>query len=1143
MTVLTSTADPAMPPRTLLIDMTPFGGATATGELKRAYFEQFEKHRLLHLYAAPRGRLGLAPGGDIAAAEAIELHGEDAQLAELVAAFDPEIILYRPVADRPDLHKISMKLIAALRRPWIIWMMDDWPERLRAQDNARFEVMDRDLRKLLHGAADRFAISEAMVEAFGSRYGVEFKVFRNGAAPGDWVELKKDAGRGKPLRVRYAGSLAPDTTRDSVYEIAQAIEKLAGRHRLTFEIRTQSTWHRAEKDRYRKLKHVVFETSDLDEQAYRRWLANADVLVVAYNFDAETIRYLQYSFANKTPEYLASGVPVLAYGPRDIATVRFLADNSAAAVVDSRDADKLTATIERLITSKPYRDELALSARAVAFSVLGIEAQRRGFMRALSKAAEKGGPVPDINEFEILPEGATLTLAYPREAQAHIDETKLVSILLDDREHGEPVMIDVGAHFGGSAAHFVKKGWKIFCFEPDAANRMKLTERFGDKRNIIIDPRAVSEKAEIGKAFFSSKQSTGISGLSAFHDTHVLSDSVDVTTIGEVIEQHGIDRIDFLKIDVEGFDFSVLKGVPWNSIRPSAIECEFEDAKTIPLGHTWRDIAEFLVDKGYTVYVSEWHPIVRYGIRHDWFGLKRYPCDLASPDAWGNLLAFQQDPATEAIKSALTLCVSQKSSAVAERENRVTQEAASATNTTSTASPTMNVRTLNSPANFWRRLVGMDRARLANAIRVRSTVLFHAGRLGVWALRAARRRRAMSLSLLATVVLFTILPVFPPLWSYRAFFWLLAAALALIGAGLATMSALQVAISRFLEMQAANIRAIKIAAEQGNARRSIVLEARVASLEAKDRHPIDDLAKQIGDLTQQIDDLTKRVADISGADGTREAEMGKELASISAKVNQDALFQRFNRVLTHRQMETLRTVWSQRLGVATTKPAIAYMAHRIRVNEQNAIGRLATQIEDAVLRTFVASAVQTRKLEVLEIGTLFGIGLAMIYEHNRNLYGAVHVTAIDPLDGYYDKDAPDILLNIPITKATFWRNMDMARVPHEDVTLIAGLSTDEKTISVARGKKYDVLIIDGDHTYAGVKADFDIYHGMMNNGGYVIFDDYGSTDWPDVKAFVDKEVMGREDMEFVGAEWRTAVFRVIAPEQHKGSAETTASSH
>src|SRR3546814_10935540 len=79
-----------------------------------------------------------------------------------------------------------------------------------------------------------------------------------------------------------------------------------------------------------------------------------------------------------------------------------------------------------------------------------------------------------------------------------------------------------------------------------------------------------------------------------------------------------IDGVDFLKVDTEGHDLFVLQGFPWERFRPAVIECEFEDAKTVPLGYTFHDMARFLLAKGYRVLVSEWHPIIRSGVRPDW---------------------------------------------------------------------------------------------------------------------------------------------------------------------------------------------------------------------------------------------------------------------------------------------------------------------------------------------------------------------------------------------------------------------------------------------------------------------------------------------------------------------------------------------
>ena len=231
---------------------------------------------------------------------------------------------------------------------------------------------------------------------------------------------------------------------------------------------------------------------------------------------------------------------------------------------------------------------------------------------------------------------------YSRAQQAHLDETLGIRQFTVSKKFG--TMVDVGAHEGYALMPFLNDGWRILAFEPDKKNRSKLLKRLSEHKNkhlVSLDNRCISNKVQKGVSFYTSDQSTGISGLSPFHETHYESQRVDVTTLSESLQDKPMPSIDFLKIDTEGHDLFVLQGYPWERGNPAVIECEFEDSKTVPLGYTFHDLAQYLADKGYTVYVSEWHPIIRYGTRHDWRALMRYPCELADPKGWGNLLAFR----------------------------------------------------------------------------------------------------------------------------------------------------------------------------------------------------------------------------------------------------------------------------------------------------------------------------------------------------------------------------------------------------------------------------------------------------------------------------------------------------------------------
>ena len=231
------------------------------------------------------------------------------------------------------------------------------------------------------------------------------------------------------------------------------------------------------------------------------------------------------------------------------------------------------------------------------------------------------------------------------------DEVALIHDLVSERRGG--VMVDVGACVGEALTRFARAGWTVYAFEPDDVNRSRLVESWAAVPDVHIDARALSDVEEDSRPFYRSDVSHGISGLSAFHESHRRAGTVEVTTLGVALREYGIDHVDVLKIDTEGYDLLVLRGLDWSSTVPDVVVCEFEDAKTAPLGYTYRDLADFLVDRGYRVVISEWFPVVTYGTQHRWRGFSPYPAELMDPDGWGNLIAVRDPALAESLMRVL----------------------------------------------------------------------------------------------------------------------------------------------------------------------------------------------------------------------------------------------------------------------------------------------------------------------------------------------------------------------------------------------------------------------------------------------------------------------------------------------------------
>ena len=197
-------------------------------------------------------------------------------------------------------------------------------------------------------------------------------------------------------------------------------------------------------------------------------------------------------------------------------------------------------------------------------------------------------------------------------------------------------MVDVGAHKGTSFAPFVRAGWDVWAFEPSTLMYDALIERFGQWRNLQVFPVAISDTVADDVSFFVSDQSTGISSLLDFHDSHRLSEMVATRRLDAL----PLDELDFLKIDTEGYDRNVFRSR--GSLVPKVIVTEFEDNKTLALGYSGGEYANELLGAGYRLWVSEWNPIVRYGGDHSWRRLYRYTGTGPDSLAWGNFIAVHE---------------------------------------------------------------------------------------------------------------------------------------------------------------------------------------------------------------------------------------------------------------------------------------------------------------------------------------------------------------------------------------------------------------------------------------------------------------------------------------------------------------------
>jgi FkbM family methyltransferase len=147
----------------------------------------------------------------------------------------------------------------------------------------------------------------------------------------------------------------------------------------------------------------------------------------------------------------------------------------------------------------------------------------------------------------------------------YCNTTQLSSEILFKLVRPNFIVVDIGANIGYTTLNFARicNNGSVYCFEPDSDNYRKLQENIGRNNfpNVNALQIAVGSTSESKTLSKIEKHNPGANRILPT-DTHANYDSerVTVRTLDEVANELSIQKIDLIKIDVEGFELFVLKG-------------------------------------------------------------------------------------------------------------------------------------------------------------------------------------------------------------------------------------------------------------------------------------------------------------------------------------------------------------------------------------------------------------------------------------------------------------------------------------------------------------------------------------------------------------------------------------------------------
>jgi FkbM family methyltransferase len=214
-------------------------------------------------------------------------------------------------------------------------------------------------------------------------------------------------------------------------------------------------------------------------------------------------------------------------------------------------------------------------------------------------------------------------------------------------------LLDVGANVGDFTQVVSDSGYQVYCFEPFPVTFERLKARMADRDNVKTFNVALGSTETTLPLHVASESSEARQDDPSLYNTfrpHFVRESlafaetvdVPVRTIESLVKSGEVpEQIDFLKVDTEGFDLEVVKGL--GVIRPAVVQTEF-----------WGDDFVFVRNEVNCDNLVASAELIREMRNRDYFwniivfrvegeNYVRFATNLANAPkmAWGNILFFR----------------------------------------------------------------------------------------------------------------------------------------------------------------------------------------------------------------------------------------------------------------------------------------------------------------------------------------------------------------------------------------------------------------------------------------------------------------------------------------------------------------------
>ncbi len=281
------------------------------------------------------------------------------ELSSFITSFAPDII-FAPLYNSIYMNKIEQYIYNIAKVPMVSFVSDDvyslkqfhfspfyWLYRFSARKN---------IRKTLKNSSILYTISKAQNDEYKKTLHNNCKILFKGDHFTDKPNVSVVV---KPIKIVYTGNLSCGRWK-TISALAQSIRKINSKEKI-FELEIYSlTALTSKMKKAIEIPNASVFKGAVSGDKISAIQGDTDILLHCESFNLKDRLEVRMSFSTKIVDYFKRGKCIVAIGPEDVASIRYLRDNHAAIVASS--TDEIDNLLRDIADNPEIINEYAVSA-------------------------------------------------------------------------------------------------------------------------------------------------------------------------------------------------------------------------------------------------------------------------------------------------------------------------------------------------------------------------------------------------------------------------------------------------------------------------------------------------------------------------------------------------------------------------------------------------------------------------------------------------------------------------------------------------------------------------------------------------------------------------------------------------------------